>query len=389
MAGRGEYQKQIAALIAAAKAKNLKLEDTLPEETLKHFGDMTELKAARELIKELDDREKQLQAANETLTKKLNKKQEEIDDLPGDFKALEVELHQAQRQIALHKTMSEDSRQRTERYQRQLKEIADKQQADASAAEKIERLQAQVEDQQTIIAKLLEENQAAEAVSAQLRESDLKALAQKDKQLAQRDEELTEKDELLAKLDKELDDACSLMSCDTEALVSDPPEDPLTVQQENVEKSKFSTHREAQFSAAIISEMKPLNRFYKAVFQIVNAFAMIFQATSTKDIPSLSCVGTQLDAAQVALGDYIDIKNMMRASMEELGADDMDQIALLHELDVLATSATNSQINLEVVHMGFWNFLNQLSDDPKMLSNLNGALCDADRVHIIDLDGCD
>ncbi|KAJ4364764.1 hypothetical protein N0V95_000712 [Ascochyta clinopodiicola] len=388
MAGRGEYQKQIVALMAAAKAENLNFEDVLPAKILEHFEVMTELKAARELIKELDDRGGQLQTANETLTKKLSHKQKEIDDLPEEFKALKVELHQAQRQITLHKTMSEDSRQRSERYQRQLKETAAKQQTDASAADKIERLQAEVQDQQTIIAKLVEENQAAEAMSAQLRESDLKALAQKDKQLAKKVEELTGKNELLAKLDKELDEAFSLMTCDTEMLVDDPQEEPTVVQQENLQHAGSSTRREAQFSAAIISEMKPLNRFYQAVFQVVNAFAMIFQATSIKDIPPVSYIGDQLDAAQIALGDYIDIKDMMRASIEELGGNDMDQIALLHELDVLAASATNSQIDLEVVHMGFWNFLNQLSDDPKMLSNLNGALCDADRVHIIDLNGC-
>ncbi|KAF9695619.1 hypothetical protein EKO04_006375 [Ascochyta lentis] len=431
MADRGEYQKQMAALLAAAKAKNLKFEEILPEDMLGHSKEMTELKAARELIKQLDDRGKELQAANETLTKNLKKKQKEIDDLPEEFKALKVELQQIQRQIVLHKTMSEDSQERAERYQRQLKEFTFKQQTDTSNANQVERLQVEVGDLQTLIAKLLEENRSAEATSAQLHESDLKALAQKDKQLAIKEKELAEKNELLAKICKELvdgdendpaelNDACSLMFSDTETLVGDPSEDPLVMQQERIdlmqqnldlekqiqdlkeqitatksqldqtcsslshEQTNSPTRHEGQLSASVISEMKPLNRFYKAVSQIVNAFAMIFQATSANDIPSLSHLGAQLDMAQHALDEYMDIKNMMRASIEEWSKDDMDHIALRSELDDLASSATESQIKLEVINMGFWTFLNQLSYDPKMLSNLNGALCDAERI---DIDG--
>lgn len=434
MAGRGEYQKQMTAILAAAKAKDLDFEDILPEEMLEHFHEMTELQAARELIRELEARENELRTANEALTKEVHKKQEEIDDLPEGVKALELELKQAQRQIKLHKEVAEDARERAERYQRQLKEIASKRQADISAADKIEHLQTEVKDQQDFIAKLVEDHRAAETISAQLRESDLEALAKKDKQLAKKDKELTEKDELLAKIREEaeeiksikaeLDDACSGVSFETETLVEDLADDTLVVQQENIEllqrnleleqrtkdlegqltatklqlnqvcsslaheQFMSSEDRKARLSAALLSELKPLNRFYKSVFLITDAYAKIFHATSEDDIPSLDYVRGLLDITQNALDDYWEVNKLMR-SVTQSTADDMDQTALHKELDALAESAYDSQLNLEGIQLGFWSFLNQLSEDPKMLSNLNGVLCAAPRLHMIELISCD
>lgn len=309
MVNHSGYHKQMAILVIAAKTKDLDFEDVLPEKMLEQCQHMTELKALREYAKELEGREKELQTTNKSLTKNLDEKQAVIEDIPEEFKALKADLQQAQRQIKLHKEMSEDSRERAERYQRQLKEIMDKQQVDASAADKIERLLTEVEEQQALIAKLIDDHRKSEETFAQLRGSDKKALEHKGKQLAKKDKQLVEKDEALAKIrkevqerkriDAELNDTCSVVSADTETLVGYLEEDTFVLQQENIKlleqilelekrnsdleeeaaatepqldrtsrllgQASASEQRKAQLSATAVSEVKPLNRYFKAV----------------------------------------------------------------------------------------------------------------------------
>jgi hypothetical protein len=441
MAGRGEYQKQLAALVAAAKANNLKFEDILPKEVLDRFQDMAELKTAREYIKELEECEKDLRATNETLTNNLKEKQLEIGSLPADYQALEVDLQQAQRQISLYKKTSEDAQERLQRYRRQLDEIVDKQRADASAAEKVEDLQIQIENQQAVINRLMDDNRKAEAVFEQLRESDTKALERKDKQLVKKERELAEKDEMLAQLHKRVDGAkyaetasigaTSILSIDMddeETLLDEANDDHLEVQQENIELLQQNlalsednnalkdqnaalnsqlykvvefyemslSHQpvpseapKAQLLINAVPEAKPLNRFHQIFRQVIGVFAQMFRISSQEEALPLSNLANQLDAAQNALDDYYVAKDVMRAITEEADYDDTDQIALRKELDSMAQSASESLFSLNILYTDFWGFLNQLSNDPKMLSSLNGALCDADRIHVIDLDSCD
>ena len=441
MAGRSEYQKQLVALVAAAKANNLKFEDILPQEMLDRFQDMAKLTTAREYIKQLEECEKDLRATNETLTNDLKEKQLEIGSLPADHQALKVDLQQAQRQISLYKKTSEDAQERVQRYRRQLDEIVNKQQADVSAAEKVKDLQIQIEDQQAVINKLMNDNRKAEAVFERLRESDIKALERKDNQLAKKEKELAEKDEMLAELHKRVGEAkyaettfieaTSILSIDIgdkETLLHEANDDHLEVQQENIELLQQNlalsednnalkdqnaalnsqlykvvelyemslSHQpvpseapKAQLLINAVPEAKPLNRFYKIFRQVIGVFAQMFRKSSQEEALPLSSLANQLDAAQNALDDYYVANAVMRTITEEAGYDDTDQVALRMELDSLAQSASESLFSLNILYAEFWGFLNQLSDDPKILSSLNGALCDAGRMYVIDMDSCD
>lgn len=98
---------------------------------------------------------------------------------------------------------------------------------------------------------------------------------------------------------------------------------------------------------------------------------------------------SQLDATHDALEEYLNISKLMRGATKEPIEDDMDQIALREELEFLARSATESQLHLETICTDFCGFFNRLSYDPKVLSDLNGMMCDADRVQVADLNSCD
>lgn len=430
MLGRGEYQKQLAALVASANANNLKFDDILPDGLKEHFQEMTELQRAREYVKDLEEREKGLLAEKDALKMELSEKQIEIDNLPTEHQARKVELHQAERQIALYKETSEDLAKRAERYRRQLEDVVVQKQAGASATEKIEHLNTQIIDQQAVIDKLMDDNRKFEVMFQQLREADVKALDHKEKQLAK-------KDEMLAELRQQLKEAqvCKTASGttwsesldefdDAETLVDGMSDDSLALQEQNIDllqqnlslshdkealqdecvmakmeiaelkaasddtKTQYHINqdRKAQLLAAAISEVKTLNRFYKAGFDVLNHFAEAFH-TEKADMPSNTYIEEQLDTAQDALAGYISVKQVVRAVTDVTCADE-DQVALYKELDSLGASAADSMSSLEILSTGFWRFLGQLSDDPKLLSHVNGALCDAGRLRAVELYSC-
>ncbi|KAJ8116663.1 hypothetical protein OPT61_g1949 [Boeremia exigua] len=409
MASRGDYQKQLAALVANARANNLQFDDILPDDLKEHFQDLAELKRARNCIKELEDQEKELRAERDALNMRLAQKQREIDNAPAKYQAMIVDLHQAKHQIALYKNLSEDRTNRAERYRRQLDDFVGKKQADASAAEKIEDLETRIEGQQNIIDKLMEDNRKSEIMYEQLRQSETKALRKKDEQLAKMNNELAEKDSLLSlvlqdtKMSKK-----SLTGSDGESLddvsdsetLSTSPDDLLSLEEQNLdllqqnvslsednealrdqnvmmkaalaeltesyECAKAQCDKQNALSAAV-SEVKTLNRFYKAAFNVLNELAEAFHATQVDLLPS--CIDDHLDAAQDALLGYDSVKRVVRA----LSGSDEDQVALCKELDSLGAAAADSMAILELFHSGGWHFLSHLSDEPKLLSQLNAT----------------
>ncbi len=423
MAGRGKYQKQVADLVASAEAENLKIEDILPEDILGHFQELGELKVARELIKDHQYREKELQAANETLEKKLKEKRKEIEDVPEETKALRVDLQQAQRQIELHKALLKDAQERSERYQRQLKEIVDKRQADDLNIAKIERLQTEVDEQQAFITKLVEENRAIEATYTKQRVVDVKTTQQMEKELAKCQEDLATmraqfrkayRDTTLA--DVGFNDTAtitsgttvtwvevgesaksdiwstasgksitSITSDESIAIIAELEDKAINLEEQNLNLEQTielvsRSHdqiqdletRKARMSAAAVSEIKPLNRFYTAVLQILRLYAEIFNMSST-GTPDFSTIDTVFDSAYSALGDYYTVNEIMRADVEETNLDDADQIALRKELGALAQCAATSQLSLEALRGGFLDFVGRIYCEPEIQSCVDGS----------------
>ncbi|KAF3041170.1 hypothetical protein E8E12_009515 [Didymella heteroderae] len=444
MAGRGEYRKQLAALWATAKAQNLKFKDIVPENMEEEFSHMKEIQEARDMVKSLQGRENQLQAAKEGLIKNLNEKQAEIDNLPAEYHSAKIDLQQARRQIANNKDTIDDLNNRIERYRAQAKEIVAKKQTNAAAAENLENLQMEVQNQQTIISKLKDDNRKSAALFEQLRETDRKALMSKDRLLEKKDKELAERTMQLVEKDTELLGAVNALegkdkelahlgylladlrhrmqksndentaleeeiaSSDDnnvlKMLVGPSQDDFLAMQAENIDllqrnlrlaednhaleeqhiqmktqlREALTSHGSSdRIFAAVVSETKTLFRFYQTSSHVIGSFADFF-AAEKDTVQSLSNIGKELDSMQEALSGYFEVKNMVRAIHRSPDLNDTEQVALCKELDSLAATASESVINLENLHIVLWSFLDQLSHDPKMMSDLNGALCDKD-----------
>jgi hypothetical protein len=127
--------------------------------------------------------------------------------------------------------------------------------------------------------------------------------------------------------------------------------------------------RKAQLFAAAISETKTLNRFFLNAFEVLKAFSCSFQTT-----PMRSIIEFHLDAAQEALAGCRAVKEAVRPDTDGAGDHDLEEYTLCKELDSMAVSAGVAMDSLEAVHSGFWKFINGLSEDPKMLSEVNAEL---------------
>lgn len=438
MAGRGEYQKQLAALWNTAKANNLKITDIVPQDLEEEFSQMRELRKAQDMIKALQEREDQLRAAKEALVKDLNEKQAEIDNLPAEYQSAKIDLKQAQRQIANNKDTIDDLNNRIERYRAQANDVLVNKQADTAAAEKLENLQMEVQDQQTVINKLKEDNRKSTALFEQMRETDRKALKRNDHLLTKKETELAEKTKQLADKDAELfgaihtlagkdnelehleyllavlreqmqksNDHTTAVYLDNgvEPLADTLHDDFLAAQAENIDllqrnlrlaednraleeqhiqmkiqlHEAFTLHESSdRVFAAVVSETKTLSRFYQASSQVVRSFVDFF-ATGNANVGSFSNIEERLDSAQEAIKGYFQVKDVIRFVPDPPEIGDTKQAVLCKELDSLAATASDSVSNLETLHVVLWSFLSQLSHDPKMMADINGALCDEER----------
>jgi chromosome segregation ATPase len=180
MSSLGNMQQQICQILTAAKTQGYKVDQVIPEELQVQFQEMTELKAAREFIKDLEAREQDLLIQNANLSDELRSKQDELDNPPAEIESLKMDLHQAHRNTAFYKDLAQNAERRAQRYQHNFDTAVQVQDVSDKAAAKIERLQAHVEYQQTIIDRLQDENSKQAHLFDQLRGRDKQVMAEND-----------------------------------------------------------------------------------------------------------------------------------------------------------------------------------------------------------------
>ncbi|KAH7071587.1 hypothetical protein FB567DRAFT_538451 [Paraphoma chrysanthemicola] len=184
MPGRGTLQKQLSHIMSVAKAEGYKLEEIMPEEMLEHFNEMTALKEAKEYIKEVESREKDLLAENVGLVEQIALKVAEINNLPEEFKAMKIDLAQALRRCEYYEKLAEDAEIRLERSQHKLAELSKLQSATDEDARKIQRLESELVKHEAAMFKLLEQNRTMADLQDSQQECEQERIGEKDAQIA-------------------------------------------------------------------------------------------------------------------------------------------------------------------------------------------------------------
>jgi hypothetical protein len=307
MTSRSDISRQLSQLVAVINAQGIKFEDVMPEEMQAHFQEMLALKEARAYIKEVEGREKELQASNASLLVQLEAKQAEIDDQPEEFKALKVDLQQSQRQIELYKDLADHHEARAERYQCRMEEACKAQTTALVEAEKIERLERQLSDCGASVPKLLQENRALRETHEKEHAADLNLIGEKDAMILTLINRVSQLKAIQLMADVEsnqFNDQCY-------SLIDEIGQEASTAAEVvNFKSVKLFELQEShdQLCSAVASELAPLTRLYDHVFSVMEEFKEIFRSLSdpqTRIIPYIPrSLNGMLDAANDELLAY-------------------------------------------------------------------------------------
>ncbi|KAG9192310.1 hypothetical protein G6011_11044 [Alternaria panax] len=268
MSTLGDMQKQLSQIIEEAGSKGYKIEDVIPENMQNYFSGMSELNAAREYIHGIQTREQDLQADNNILRAKLKEKEAEINDQPAEFKSLEVDLQQAHRQIDYYRDLSEDSRRRAQRYQRDLSLAVKDQIAFNGVIAKIERLQNELGQHQSTIQELQIENERAAEAFAHLRAQDARLIAVNEAQVAN-----------ILSHASQIENENEQFNATFTTLVDNLESEISSAAASVNDKAALLRQMEILYNA-IFSEVAPLNRLFSRALKVLQIYQLLFQSLS-------------------------------------------------------------------------------------------------------------
>jgi hypothetical protein len=326
-----------------SQTQGYKVEQVIPEELQVQFQEMTELKAAREFIKDLESREQDLLIQNANLSDKLRSKQDEIDNPPAEIESLKMDLQQAHRDIAFYKDLAQNA----ERYLRKLDSTVQAQVASDKAAATIERLQAHVEYQQTIIARLQSENFKQAQLFDQLHGGDMQVMAENNRKAAaalQESSWVEYESEQVTEVYDGLIDTIETSHADTTALLNT--------------RTALLHHQETLYSG-VVSEVTPLTRFFTRAFAVLQIYQVLFQTLSDPESSGFTSLPPQIDTllsnAAEDLEQYVIVHAALSGIPEE---------RVRNQLHELSGSANGMLSSFRYINRDVHPFLQRVKSNP-------------------------
>jgi chromosome segregation ATPase len=357
MTSRGDFQRQLAQIMGDIKVQGFKFEDVMPDEMLVHFQDMVALKEARSYIKEGESRAKELQESNHNLLAQLQAKQAEIDNLPADFMALQVDLQQCRNEIAFQKELAEHERNRAERCQAKLKEACKVQFAASEDARRIQRLEQELASCIAARDTLFRQYRAAEDLHEAQHEQNLKLIdEQNDKlaALANHVSQLEEENFQAVELSEQVGDTYDSLINDIEKESSTAAE---VVNAKSVQL--FDQRRlNDELYAAIASELVPLTRFFDDTLKILSVYQSVFQDLTSPGFAELpQTLDNMLDSANDQLYAYQHLMTSLDIQylLEKQGP---AQQEVARQIDGMANVAARMYTSLDTLKEGISGFFN-------------------------------
>ncbi|KAH7389948.1 hypothetical protein BKA66DRAFT_510946 [Pyrenochaeta sp. MPI-SDFR-AT-0127] len=349
MSDRDEVRKQFSSILAIVRAEGYSIEEVMPEEMQDYFQQMTALKSAHTYIKEMESRESNLLAENRSLRQKLKAK-EETADQSEEFKALKVDLQQAQHQIDFQKELTNEATERAARYQRKLLDAVKSQVVASHAVAKIERLEVELYNQRAAYQNLVKENANAAELAENQHLQDQNLIAEKDRKLmalATHTEAVEAESDQFSEAFTTLIDTLESEHSKTAAVLND--------------KAILLQQTERKYSA-IVSELTPLNRFYERAFIILGIYQSIFQTLSN---PSSRAIMSMPQTLDELLDSAANDLYLYQGVHQELRSDSLAEEQVCVQLDGIADNATLMFNSLSAIKDDVAGFLARLRNQPR------------------------
>jgi chromosome segregation ATPase len=290
---------------------------------------------------------------------------QEMSALREEFKALRVDLQQAQRRVDLYKGLADDSQTRAERYQRKLADAAKQQTATDEANETIERLQAELEDQQAITIKLSQEycanNKIAEQKDAIIAEKEvvIATIVAYTHQLEKEKLQLEQDKVALKNTFEQETDKLKAAMADGEQ-VSAACESLIETLEQETHSATNAVNRNSLVNDAFMEQIAPLNRFYNHIYSVLSTYKGLFQKLSDPNFrigANLSkSLDFGLDAALKELNSF--------QAVAKVSGDGLAQGRVCMQVDNMAKTAGNMYVCLEDIRDNVLGFMSRLRNDP-------------------------
>ncbi|KAF2641768.1 hypothetical protein P280DRAFT_479049 [Massarina eburnea CBS 473.64] len=183
MSSLGDLRNRLSATIAEANAAGWKIIDVVPEEVQAHFQDLSELKQAREYIKEADAREADLQQKLSNTEQKLMAAEQAVKDLPDDHVQRLQDLTIATNSVLFYKSLHEAAENRANNFKKKWRELDQKQANINTVKSRADALQEECEHQKIIISNLITENRSKQNMIETAKDTHERAMEAKNQQL--------------------------------------------------------------------------------------------------------------------------------------------------------------------------------------------------------------
>jgi hypothetical protein len=360
-----DIPKQLAALLAQAKAQDLKPEDILTQEVQDHFSSNTELMNAREHIKDLEERDKDLTKRNEALQKEAQEAKRAATELPVDHKAALVDLKQAEHRETFYKDLMVQAEERATMYKTKWEEAITRQTKVDDAQNKIQSLEKEVVEHMATIAKLNGENRDISDIFDTERAKHLQTLENKEMKMMGMEKTICERDERIQELqlsndhfEKTCMDLLALMESENGDATAAVNKKALKLERAEVQIADGDRLR-----MAIVSEIQPLRKFYERCFDVLHIHQGLFkqlfsvwhdEVTYVPDTLALS-----MNAATEELSKFSIVHDAMEA--ESIAGDEVRE-----QLTTFAQNACRMQDTLTTITEDVVKFVEQLDKRPDL-----------------------
>jgi predicted component of type VI protein secretion system len=354
----GDIRQTIASAYASANAAGYTLEDILPQEVQDHFQNLTQLNDARTYIKEVEEREKALEADNERLAKELREEKKKVEDLPEEHqqRITEVQMLKGNADFTTilmrrEEERASDYQARWEKAQRLVIELQAREKHGAETVLENEQLKRR-------IIQLLEDNRSLTELYHDLTEQNENELQDKILEV----EAMKCEVEHYSALNQDNQAIEHTLSGVCEGLESENSD---VAAQLNATSQRV--HGLERLNNATVSEVKILSRYFHRAFQVLSIYQKIFQDLISLDAKKTLYLPDDLQvtlhSAQNECDSFATMRKMM--DLEGLKVDDVRS-----ELDGMAREAYRMQGSLVDIAGDVRAFLHTLERKPDLRSVL-------------------
>lgn len=356
----GDLRQRMTAVWQEAAISGYRLEDVIPEEMQDHFQNLTELRYAKEYIKDVEERETKLREEKDGLCKALEVEKKKVNELPDDHKQLQHDYKMVEKKAEFYKALMDRAEERANDYHARW-QSAQKTQINSEATEmKITALDLENEQLRVNLMKKVQENQAVRDLFHELQARKEAALEEKNTQLTAKQIYITKMEAFYEEQEKEND----TLEEKYNGLVQDMEnenEDCAAALNLKTERLRIAE----KHKMAAVSEVKILAKYYQRALQILHIYRSTFQQLLSLDDNKIMWLPDDLQvtlaSAQRECEDFDIMHEVMQ--MEGLNEDEVRG-----ELTVLALSAKKMQECLQVIAGDVSSFLQTLRQKPDLRS---------------------